>query len=82
MKTHLGCQDLIHAGVPSNCCDSCHDDWEEYDMEMFYLEDSALPDVEAHICCGTARAIDSIDEPLADLLSRAIALKIQRETHP
>jgi hypothetical protein len=51
-------------------------------MEMLFLEDNNLPHIEAYVCCGIARAIDSIDEPLADILSRAAALKTHRETHP
>lgn len=78
---HLYCRDLIAAGIPSECCDSCHEDDEEFGIEMIFLEDDNLPGVDAYVCCGIAQAVDTSDKPLINLLTRALALKIERESH-
>ena len=44
------CED--YPGHP-NCCDSCHEDWDEFDYEMCYAQDKNGKDV-AHVCCAVA----------------------------
>jgi len=74
MKKHrLSCQDFINSGLPNDgCCDSCHDDWEEFDMEMCLLEPEGRSNVEAHVCCNISRAIDDTDAPLRGVFALAL----------
>lgn len=81
MRELLYCCDLIKAGVPSKCCDSCHED-DELGYDMCWLEDPALPNVEAYVCCGIANAIENMNEPLSEILARALVTRQKREDEP
>jgi hypothetical protein len=79
MKKHrLSCLDFIDSGLPNNgCCDSCHDDWENFNTEMCLLEPRGRSDVEAHVCCNISRAINDTDASLREVF--AAALRAHRE---
>lgn len=46
MKT---CFDLSKIGVKYNCCNSCHEDWEEYGYEMSWR---TIGEYDYHVCCN------------------------------
>lgn len=46
MKT---CYDLYkEKGVSYDCCNSCHEDWEDFGIQMNFIE---VDGVEYHVCC-------------------------------
>lgn len=74
MKKHrLGCSDFINSGLPNDgCCDSCHDDLEEYGTEMCILEPEGRSNIDAHVCCAIVRAIDDTDATLREVFAAAM----------
>ena len=46
MKT---CYELYREkGIYYQCCESCHEDWEDFGIEMRFLK---VDDEEFHVCC-------------------------------
>ena len=48
-------------GTTFECCSSCHDDWEELDIEMCYV---TIDSRELHVCCSACWAYRKSQEPL------------------
>jgi hypothetical protein len=38
----------IHFPIDTECCESCHQDWEDYNIEMSIFE---FNENEYHVCC-------------------------------
>ena len=52
MKT---CYDLYEEhNIEIECCQSCHEDWEDYDIAMFEIE---FKGHDFHVCCKGREAI-------------------------
>jgi len=68
----LRCYEFIQAGLPNECCESCHEDDEEFGYDMIYLDVDGHPEIHAYVCCGMSRVIDAQTEPLRTLFARAL----------
>ena len=77
MKFWLSCNDFILAGLPNDCCTSCHEDV-EYGYEMLYLEPGGRSNTEAYICCGMSRIIEESNIPLRSLFAQTLLARRKR----
>jgi hypothetical protein len=71
VRIRLYCYDFIQAGLPNECCSSCHED-DDLGYDMIFLEPEGRSNVDAYICCGMSCAIDESSEPLRVLFARAL----------
>ena len=56
MKT---CYDLYKShDIKYQCCVSCHEDWEDLDVEMIYLEFKGKA---FHVCCKGSQAVEGLE---------------------
>lgn len=51
------CYDLKKLGAKYNCCDSCHEEDEEYGYEMSYRE---VNGVDYHVCCKAPKEHEEV----------------------
>lgn len=80
MKKHrLSCLDFINSDLPNDgCCDTCHDDWDEFNEEMCDLKPEGKSNVDAHICCAILGAIDDTDTTLREVFAAALCAYRER----
>ncbi len=77
----LYCYDFIAAGFLNgccgSCCESCHED-DELGYDMIDLEPDGRSNVDAYICCGMSRVIETLDIPLRSAFVRALRARRNR----
>lgn len=73
----FSCVDLVKAGFANDvgCCNSCHDDEDEYNYSMCSrtLEQNIEVCYDLHVCCAKSQAVRGIDNEV--LLEALLKLK-------